>query len=156
MVSGSASLLIIGLPVHSYSLHSATHEAGGSAHSGRRLFSFVSIGVFAISALLQSAASAQERSKPSYLIIVNDDPDDGCVQGYVDLRVNLGSDDEVVDAVVIASHPEQKYDSGALERIRGEKLSDVVTDESKVLVVRFQFKISVHKFERCMDSAKAS
>jgi hypothetical protein len=112
----------------------------------------------AVSTLFQTVASAQgeARSKPVYWIIEYEGPDNDCVQGYVDLRVNLGPDNRVVDAAVIASHPPQEFDNVALERIRDHKISDVIIDESRELVVRIQFRISVHQMKRCTDAANAS
>ncbi len=106
----------------------------------------------------QSVASPSDETpgRPSYTIIVNRGPDNDCVQGYVDLKVTLGPDDRVANAIVLASHPEQMFDSAALERVQGLGLRGAVADENRILLVRVRFEISVHQLKRCLDAVNAS
>ena len=118
---------------------------------------FLFIG-FTIPVVSQSVAAPCDKPpvRPSYTIIVNQGPDNDCVQGYVDLKVTLGPDDRVANAIVLASHPEQLFDNAALERVKGSRLGNAFADENRVLLVRVSFEISVHQLKRCLDAANAS
>ena len=113
---------------------------------------------FTIPVIFQSVASPCDKTsvRPSYWITVNQGPDNDCVQGYVDLEVTLGPDDRVANAIVLASHPKQMFDSAALERVQGLGLRGAVADENRNLLVRVRFEISVHQLKRCLDAANAS
>jgi len=113
---------------------------------------------FTIPVVSQSVASPCDNTpvRPSYTIVMNQGPDNDCIQGYVDLEVTFGPDDRVANAIVIASRPKQIFDSAALERVKGHKLRGAIADENGVFVVRVQFEISVHQLQRCSDAANAS
>lgn len=113
---------------------------------------------FTIPAIFQSLASADDKTsvRPNYWIVVNDHADNECVPGYVDLEVTLGPDDRVASAIVLASQPKRIFDSAALKRVQGVNLHGEIVDEDRNLLVRVQFKNSVHRLKQCLGAESSS